>query len=257
GVRVDARADVAALHPAGLEHVRAVGAVPRIGAGGLAGHLLARRGAGAPGIARPSPVARRAARRALTAARGADGGHAARAEHTERPAPRDERADVEGEALVLEVLLGVGQGAAFVLGGRCGMARGADGVLMSGREGAVAAGAGGVVHAGPLGHRWLGKDCRTTGCAGAVTRPCVLGGDRGGCRGSRRPGEAAGFPPAMPCDPTDDRRSSPPMTWTPTAEDGRRFLALAIEQATKSWDEGGVPIGAVLVHDGEVLAAGH
>src|SRR5699024_6474422 len=61
----------------------------------------------------------------------------------------------------------------------------------------------------------------------------------------------------MPCDPTDDRRSIHPMTWTPTAEDDRRFLALAIEQATKSWDEGGVPIGAVLVHDGEVLAAGH
>jgi cytosine deaminase len=47
------------------------------------------------------------------------------------------------------------------------------------------------------------------------------------------------------------------MTWTPTPEDDRRFLALAIEQARKSWDEGGVPIGAVLVHDGQVLAAGH
>jgi cytosine deaminase len=47
------------------------------------------------------------------------------------------------------------------------------------------------------------------------------------------------------------------VTWTPTAEDDRRFLSLAIEQARKSWDEGGVPIGAVLVHDGEVLAAGH
>ena len=47
------------------------------------------------------------------------------------------------------------------------------------------------------------------------------------------------------------------MTWTPTAEDDRRFLSLAIEQARKSWDEGGVPIGAVLVHDGKVLAAGH
>jgi creatinine deaminase len=48
-----------------------------------------------------------------------------------------------------------------------------------------------------------------------------------------------------------------PMTWTPTPEDDRRFLSLAIEQARKSWDEGGVPIGAVLVHDGQVLAAGH
>jgi len=47
------------------------------------------------------------------------------------------------------------------------------------------------------------------------------------------------------------------MTWTPTPEDDRRFLDLAIAQARLSWDEGGVPIGAVLVHDGEVLAAGH
>jgi cytosine/creatinine deaminase len=40
-----------------------------------------------------------------------------------------------------------------------------------------------------------------------------------------------------------------------TAED-RRFLDLAIEQARSGWDEGGVPIGAALVHDGEVLAVG-
>ena len=47
------------------------------------------------------------------------------------------------------------------------------------------------------------------------------------------------------------------MTWTPAAEDDQRFLELAIEQASTSWDEGGVPIGAVLVHEGTVLAAGH
>jgi len=47
------------------------------------------------------------------------------------------------------------------------------------------------------------------------------------------------------------------MTWTPTAEEDRHFLSLAVEQARTSWDEGGVPIGAVLVHEGEVLAAGH
>lgn len=47
------------------------------------------------------------------------------------------------------------------------------------------------------------------------------------------------------------------MSWTPTTEDDRRFMGLAIEQARKSWAEGGVPIGAVLVHNGEVLAAGH
>ena len=39
-------------------------------------------------------------------------------------------------------------------------------------------------------------------------------------------------------------------------EDDERFLALAIEQARIGWDEGGIPIGAVLVHDGEVIAAG-
>lgn len=36
----------------------------------------------------------------------------------------------------------------------------------------------------------------------------------------------------------------------------RTFLDLAIEQARTGWDEGGVPIGAALVHDGEVLAVG-
>lgn len=46
------------------------------------------------------------------------------------------------------------------------------------------------------------------------------------------------------------------MPWTPTPEEDRRFLDLAIEQARLGWDEGGVPIGAVLVCDGEVLAAG-
>ena len=36
----------------------------------------------------------------------------------------------------------------------------------------------------------------------------------------------------------------------------RTFLDLAIEQAQIGWDEGGIPIGAALVHDGEVLAVG-
>jgi cytosine/creatinine deaminase len=36
----------------------------------------------------------------------------------------------------------------------------------------------------------------------------------------------------------------------------RTFLDLAIEQARIGWDEGGIPIGAALVHDGEVLAVG-
>ena len=38
--------------------------------------------------------------------------------------------------------------------------------------------------------------------------------------------------------------------------DDRHFLGLAIEQARLGWAEGGVPIGAALVHDGQVLAVG-
>jgi creatinine deaminase len=34
------------------------------------------------------------------------------------------------------------------------------------------------------------------------------------------------------------------------------FLDLAIEQARIGWQEGGIPIGAALVHEGEVLAVG-
>lgn len=39
--------------------------------------------------------------------------------------------------------------------------------------------------------------------------------------------------------------------------DDQRFMDLAVQQAQKSWDEGGIPIGAVLVHNGEVLGVGH
>jgi creatinine deaminase len=35
------------------------------------------------------------------------------------------------------------------------------------------------------------------------------------------------------------------------------FLILAIEEAERSRDEGGIPIGAVLVHDGLVIGRGH
>ena len=35
------------------------------------------------------------------------------------------------------------------------------------------------------------------------------------------------------------------------------FLQLAIEQAKKSLQEGGIPIGSVLVHNNEVIGAGH
>jgi creatinine deaminase len=39
-------------------------------------------------------------------------------------------------------------------------------------------------------------------------------------------------------------------------EQDRFFLGLAVEQARSGWDEGGVPIGATLVHQGRILAVG-
>lgn len=39
--------------------------------------------------------------------------------------------------------------------------------------------------------------------------------------------------------------------------DDRAFMAIAIEQGAKSLSEGGVPVGAALVADGTLLAAGH
>lgn len=55
----------------------------------------------------------------------------------------------------------------------------------------------------------------------------------------------------MTSTPTTD-----PRTAVPDPEADRRFLALAVEQARAGWAEGGVPIGAALVVDGEVLAVG-
>lgn len=40
-----------------------------------------------------------------------------------------------------------------------------------------------------------------------------------------------------------------------TADD-EKYLALALEEAQAGWDEGGVPIGAALIHEGKVLATG-
>jgi cytosine deaminase len=37
----------------------------------------------------------------------------------------------------------------------------------------------------------------------------------------------------------------------------QKFLQSAIEQAKKSYDEGGIPIGSVIVHNGKILGAGH
>lgn len=35
------------------------------------------------------------------------------------------------------------------------------------------------------------------------------------------------------------------------------FMKLALEQAKKSYEEGGVPVGATMVEDGNVIASGH
>ncbi len=53
---------------------------------------------------------------------------------------------------------------------------------------------------------------------------------------------------------TTDLPSAPPDA-TPEELD-RFFLGLAIDQARIGWEEGGVPIGAALVHQGKVLAVG-
>jgi cytosine deaminase len=45
-----------------------------------------------------------------------------------------------------------------------------------------------------------------------------------------------------------------PFTTTPA---DRRYMQLAFEQALKSYNEGGLPIGAVMVESGAVIAAGH
>ncbi|MCF6319166.1 MAG: nucleoside deaminase, partial [Proteobacteria bacterium] len=37
----------------------------------------------------------------------------------------------------------------------------------------------------------------------------------------------------------------------------KKFLQAAIEQAKKSYDEGGIPIGSVIVHKGKIIGAGH
>jgi cytosine deaminase len=42
----------------------------------------------------------------------------------------------------------------------------------------------------------------------------------------------------------------------PDGEDDRRWLAVAVEQARIGWSEGGISIGAALVHDGELLSVG-
>ena len=40
-------------------------------------------------------------------------------------------------------------------------------------------------------------------------------------------------------------------------EDDQRFLDEAISEAQLGWDEGGIPIGSVIVHNGDVIGRGH
>ncbi|MCF6288593.1 MAG: nucleoside deaminase [Proteobacteria bacterium] len=37
----------------------------------------------------------------------------------------------------------------------------------------------------------------------------------------------------------------------------KKFLQAAIKQAKKSYNQGGIPIGSVIVHNGKILGAGH
>ena len=37
----------------------------------------------------------------------------------------------------------------------------------------------------------------------------------------------------------------------------KKFLQAAIDQAQKSYDEGGIPIGSIIVHNDKILGAGH
>lgn len=48
------------------------------------------------------------------------------------------------------------------------------------------------------------------------------------------------------------------MAESPEIDEGdREHLAAALAQAMRGRDEGGIPIGAVLVHRGKIIGAGH
>lgn len=47
------------------------------------------------------------------------------------------------------------------------------------------------------------------------------------------------------------------MTTEPDGETPDPFLEAAIAEARAGWDEGGIPIGSVLVHDGVIIGRGH
>ncbi len=47
------------------------------------------------------------------------------------------------------------------------------------------------------------------------------------------------------------------MPFVGSTEDDLRFMALALKEATLGYEEGGVPVGSVMVAAGELLAKGH
>jgi cytosine/creatinine deaminase len=72
----------------------------------------------------------------------------------------------------------------------------------------------------------------------------------GGYGGIESPIESAAFKEPAPGDGVSNLLASPP------APDDQKFLDAAIEQARIGRDEGGVPIGAALAVDGQLLAVG-
>lgn len=47
------------------------------------------------------------------------------------------------------------------------------------------------------------------------------------------------------------------MPFVDSTEDDRRFMALALDEARAGYEEGGVPVGAVMAAAGKLLARGH
>ena len=64
---------------------------------------------------------------------------------------------------------------------------------------------------------------------------------------------AARRPAYQSAQATDEESESEPVS----TDDHERYLGLALEEARKSRREGGIPVGAALVVDGEVRGVGH
>jgi cytosine/creatinine deaminase len=83
-----------------------------------------------------------------------------------------------------------------------------------------------------------------------------VAGRRGSCLdGRRRDGIMGGRRDRRPYREEASMTQVTPPNLSPEERD-RFYLGLAVEQARIGWDEGGVPIGAVLVHEDRVLAVG-